>query len=85
MPSYKIVFTKQAEKDVKELTPRLKEKLKTILLNVIAVDPFAGKKLLGELSGSYSYRLSYKDRIVYDIDKLKKIITILRAKTHYGE
>ena len=61
---WEIRFTRQAQKDVEQLPPRLKAKLRDILVEVIAQNPYEGKKLLGDLSGSYSYRLSYKDRIV---------------------
>lgn len=82
--AYRIFFTKQAQKDVAELSPKLKTKLKT-LLDALSTDPFMGKKLIGELRGSYSLRLSYKDRLVYSVDRDKKEIYIERAKTHYGE
>lgn len=80
-----IRFTRQAKKDVDLLPPKLKDKLRDILLEVIAVDPYEGKKLLGDLSGSYSYRLTYKDRIVYSLDEARRVIYIERARTHYGE
>lgn len=83
--AYTIRFTRQAQKDVDELTPKLREKLRRILLDVVGIEPYSGKKLVGELGGSYSYRLSYKDRIVYSIDPANKIVHIERAKTHYGE
>jgi mRNA-degrading endonuclease RelE of RelBE toxin-antitoxin system len=85
MKPYKILFTKQAKKDVNSLTPKLKKKLREILTNLIAVDPFVGKKLLGELEGNYSYRLSLKDRIIYSVDKKKHTIYIKRTRTHYGD
>ncbi len=85
MKRYEIVFTKQAKKDVDLLMPKLKQKLKSILENVIAVDPYAGKKLVGELAGYYSYRLSYQDRIVYQIEAHKIRVIILRVRTHYGD
>ena len=44
------------------LTPKLRSKLRDILVHVIAQNPHEGKKLLGDLVGSYSYRLTYKDR-----------------------
>jgi mRNA interferase RelE/StbE len=68
-----------------KLTPKLKTKLRSILLNVIAVDPFVGKKLIGDLTGFYSYRLTYKDRIIYSIDTTAQIVYIHRTKTHYGQ
>lgn len=85
MESYQIFFTKQAVKDIKFLTPKLKDKLKKILNGVITKEPYLGKKLLGELEGNYSYRLNIKDRIIYSIDKKQKRIYIKRARTHYGD
>lgn len=82
---WEIRFTKQAKKDVEQLPPKLKDKLRDILLEVLALNPYEGKKLLGDLSGSYSYRLTYKDRIVYSLDEEHRIVYIERARTHYGE
>ena len=53
-------------------------------MEVIAKNPFEGKKLVGDLAGSYSYRLTYQDRIVYSVDKEKHIVYLERARTHYG-
>ncbi len=83
--SWEIRFTKQAKKDVDSLTPKLKSKLYDIVTNKLAIDPFEGKRLLGDLYGSYSLRLTYKDRIIYSIDQECKVVFIERAKTHYGD
>lgn len=82
---YEIRITRRAEKDILRLSPKSKKKLYDILTEVIAKDPFQGKKLIGDLKGHYSYRLSFQDRIVYSIDVDKRIIYIERAKTHYGD
>ena len=82
---YEILITRRAEKDVKRLTPKLRKKLLAILTEVIGQDPYQGKKLLGDLAGSYSYRLTYQDRIIYSIHRGKKTIFSERAATHYGE
>lgn len=82
---YQIRFSKQAEKDIRKLTPKLKIKLKDILRNRIAVDPTSGKALVGDLKGYYSVRLSYQDRIVYSIENEQLIVYVIRAKTHYGD
>ncbi len=82
---YEVRITRRAEKDIKKLTPPLKRKLQDILTEVIAQDPFQGKKLVGDLAGSYSCRLTYKDRIVYSIDTKNRIVYVERAATHYGE
>ena len=82
---YQIRVTHRAEKDIKKLTSQLKRKLYDILTEVIAHDPFQGKKLVGDLAGSYSCRLTYKDRIVYSIDTKNRSVYVERAATHYGE
>lgn len=81
---FEIQITRRAEKDIQKLSLKLKNKLYAILTEVIATDPYEGKKLLGDLEGSYSYRLNYRDRIVYSIDAKKKIVYLERARTHYG-
>ncbi len=82
---YEIRFTKEAVKDIKKLSPKLKSKLKEIVLNKISLEPYTGKKLIGDLSGFYSVRMSYKDRIIYSIDENKQVIFVHRTRTHYGE
>lgn len=82
---YSILITQQARKDIEKLSPKLKQKLKDILENVIGENPYDGKKLLGDLAGSYSLRLTLKDRIIYSIDEKNKVVYIERARTHYGE
>ena len=82
---WEIRFTNSAKKDVEQLPPKLKDKLRDILLEVLASNPYEGKRLLGDLSGSYSYRLTYKDRIVYSLDEKRRIIYIERARTRDGE
>jgi mRNA-degrading endonuclease RelE of RelBE toxin-antitoxin system len=83
--SYEIHVTRRAQKDIERLTPKLRDKLYDILSEVIAKNPFEGKKLIGDLEGSYSYRLSYQDRIVYSIDTKHRIVYLERARTHYGD
>ena len=82
---WEIRFTSQARKDVEKLSPKLRSKLRDILVEVLAVNPYEGKRLLGDLAGSYSYPLSYKDRIVYSLDETSRIVYVERARTHYGE
>ncbi len=63
----------------------MQDKLRDILIYALAQNPYQGKKLAGDLSGSYSYRLNYKDRIVYSISESEKTVYIERARTHYGD
>lgn len=83
---WEIRFTRQAKKDADRLlSPSLRAKLRDVLVEVLSVNPHEGKRLLGDLSGSYSYRLTYKDRIVYSLDEERRIVYVERARTHYGE
>lgn len=82
---YRIEITKQAQKDIVKLTPKLKNKFKDIIRHKISVSPESGKALLGDLKGYYSVRLSFQDRIVYRIENDRCVVVIIRAKTHYGE
>jgi mRNA-degrading endonuclease RelE of RelBE toxin-antitoxin system len=82
---YEIRFTKVAFKDVKNLSPKIQKKLKEIVSGQLAANPYIGKRLVGDLEGLFSLRLTLKDRIVYSVDEKNQIIYIHRAKTHYGE
>ena len=83
--SYQIRFTREAVKDVQKLPPKLKAKLKVILEQVIAVNPAAGKALVGDLTGFLSYRLTLRDRIVYTVSESEHTVYIHLTRTHYGE
>ena len=83
--SYAVKFSKQAQKDIQQFTPKLRDKAKEIIRNYISINPYKGKTLVGSMKGYYSVRLTYKDRIVYSIDDDLIVVFILRAKTHYGE
>ena len=82
---YEVRFTKEAEKDFHKLTPKLQQKLHEVLTESISRDPRCGKRLVGDLAGFFSYRLTFRDRIVYSVDDAAKIIFIHRTRTHYGE
>ena len=85
MQRYEIRVTRRAEKDIQKLSPKLKDRLYDVLTEVIAVNPFEGKKLIGDLAGSFSHRLTYQDRVIYSVDIKKKIVYLERARTHYGD
>ena len=82
---YEIRITRQARKDIDTLAPKLRRKLHDMLVHLIAEDPYEGKRLLGDLAGSYSVRLNLKDRVVYSVNEARKIVYIERARTHYGD
>ena len=87
MVKWKIVFTKQAQKDAKKLSGSgLKEKALAIL-EVLKNDPFQSpppfQKLTGDLRGAYSRRINIQHRLVYQVMKDKRTVKIIRMWTHY--
>lgn len=84
---WKVVFTKNAERN-KALLKRagLEERTKKIL-NVIRLNPFqtppSYEKLCGDLKNYYSRRINHQHRIVYQVDKDNKIVIIHAMWTHY--
>ena len=84
---WKLVYTKQAQKDsIKISSSGLKSKALEIL-KLIEEDPYQSppsyEKLIGDLSGAYSRRINIQHRIVYQIIEEKKIVKIIRMWTHY--
>lgn len=82
---WEIRFTKQAKKDIDLLSPELRKKLRELLVESVVKDPFIGKRLLGDLAGSYSVRLTFQDRVIYSLDEVNRVIYVERARTHYGQ
>jgi Txe/YoeB family toxin of toxin-antitoxin system len=85
--TWEIVFTKQAQKDAKKLASAgLKPKAQK-LLEVIRENPFQNpppyEKLIGDLAGAYSRRISIQHRLVYQVYQQERVIKILRFWTHY--
>lgn len=85
--AWKLIYTKQAQKDAKKLSDSgLKPKAQE-LLQLMAVDPFQNpprfEKLVGDLSGAYSRRINIQHRIVYQVLEEEQIVKILRLCTHY--
>ena len=85
--SWKIVYTKQAQKDAKKLASSgLKENAQE-LLPIIERDPRQNpppfEKLVGDLSDAYSRRINIQHRIVYQILETGQVVKVLRLWTHY--
>ena len=87
MVKWKLVYTKQAQKDAKKIkAAQLKEKAQSIL-NILEEDPFKKpppfEKIVGDLSGAYSRRINIQHRIVFQVLKEIKTVKIIRMWTHY--
>jgi Txe/YoeB family toxin of toxin-antitoxin system len=84
---WRVVFTKQAQKDAKKLaTAGLRSKAEK-LLDILRENPYKTpptfEKLLGDLSGAYSRRINIQHRLVYQILDNEKVVKVIRMWTHY--
>lgn len=95
---YRIVYDKQAIKDIKNLkSVRLDEKAKR-LMEVIRENPFQNpppfEALVGNLQGVYSRRINIQHRLVYQVyndpvevdgKNYAGTVKIIRMWTHYDK
>jgi Txe/YoeB family toxin of toxin-antitoxin system len=84
---WKIVFTKQAQKDAKKIAEAgLRPKVEA-LLNILRENSYKTpppyEKLVGDLAGAYSRRINIQHRLVYQVIDEQKVVKILRMWTHY--
>ena len=87
MVKWRLVYTKQAQKDAKKLAEAgLKEKA-VALLQILEIDPFQTpppyEKLVGDLSGAYSRRINIHHRLVYQVYAEERTVKVIRLWTHY--
>ncbi len=85
--SWRLVYTKQANRDAKKLTASALRAKAEESLEILRVNPFQNpppyEKLVGDLAGMYSRRINIQHRLVYQIIEQEKCIKILRMWTHY--
>jgi Txe/YoeB family toxin of toxin-antitoxin system len=84
---WKLVFTKQAQKDARKLAAAgLKQKAEG-LLDILRDNPLQNpppfEKLIGDLSGAYSRRINIQHRLVYEVREKERTVKIIRLWTHY--
>ena len=85
--SWQVVFTKQAQKDARNLASAgLKEKASS-LLTILSINPFQTpptfEKLVGDLAGAYSRRINIQHRLVYQVLESDRTVKVIRMWTHY--
>lgn len=82
---WKVVLTKQANKDAKKLTAAGLKSQTEALLAILADNPYQppSEKLKGDLSGYYSRRINIQHRLIYQIMSDEKIVKVLRMWSHY--
>jgi toxin YoeB len=87
MVKWKIVFTKQAQRDARKIAAAGLRPKAQKLLDILSENPFQTpppyEKLIGDLSGAYSRRINIQHRLVYQILRDIKTVKVIRMWTHY--
>ena len=87
MVTWKIVYTKQAQKDAKKITQSGLKYKAQMLLDILKENPLQNppsyEKLVGDLAGAYSRRINIQHRLVYQLYEKEKIVKVIRMWTHY--
>jgi toxin YoeB len=85
--SWRLVFTKQAQKDAKKLSSAGLRPKAEALLEVLRKNPLQNpppyEKLVGDLLGAYSRRINIQHRLVYQVLTAEKTVKVIRLWTHY--
>lgn len=84
---WKLVYTKQAQKDAKKLVSSgLKPKAEKLLI-LLQENPYQTyppfEKLVGDFEGAYSRRINIQHRLVYQVLDEIQTVKIIRMWTHY--
>lgn len=85
--SYRLIFTKQAQRDAKKikgssLAGKVKELLQIVQGNPLQ-NPPPFEALRGDLSGAYSRRINIQHRLVYQVLEAENVVKVLRMWSHY--
>jgi toxin YoeB len=87
MVKWRIVYTRQAQKDAKKIAAVGLRQKADKLLEILSKNPFQTppryEKLLGDLSGAYSRRINIQHRLVYQVLEEIRIVKVIRMWTHY--
>lgn len=84
---WRVVFTRQAQKDAKKLASSNLRPKAEALLELLRKDPLANpppfEKLVGDLAGAFSRRINIQHRLVYQVLAEERTVKVLRMWTHY--
>jgi Txe/YoeB family toxin of toxin-antitoxin system len=85
--AWRVVFTKQAQKDARKLAAAGLRTRAEKLLKLLAANPFGRpppfEKLVGDLAGAFSRRITIQHRLVYQVLEKERVVKVLRMWTHY--
>lgn len=89
MVKWRLVYTKAAEKDAREIARGGLQSKAEKLLAIVESNPYQNpppyERLLGDLEGAYSRRINIQQRLVYQVLDKERAVKILRLWTHYEQ
>lgn len=87
MVKWRLVYTRQAQKDASKLAAAGLKEQAAALLEIVEANPFQTpppyEKLIGDLAGAYSRRINIHHRLVYQVLEEEHIVKVIRLWSHY--
>lgn len=77
--NYKLVFDAKVIKDLKKIDQTWQKKIIEAIKNKLIKDPFQGKRLVGELSPYYRFRVG-DYRVIYEVVEQDILITVIKIR-----
>jgi len=85
--SWRLVYTRAAQRDAKLLSAAGLKSKAAALLDVLAENPYQSpppfEKLVGDLEGAYSRRINIHHRLVYQVIENERVVKVVRMWSHY--
>ncbi len=87
MVTWRLVFTKQAQRDAKKIARSGLKPQAQRLLDLLRKDPYQFpppfERLVGDLAGACSRRINIQHRLVYQVLDDVRTVKVIRMWTHY--
>ena len=87
MVTWRLVFTRQAQRDAKKIARSGLKPQVQHLLELLREDPYQSpppfEKLVGDLAGACSRRINIQHRLVYQVLDDVMTVKVIRMWTHY--
>lgn len=77
--AYKLLFDDKIAKDLKGIDKTWQRRILDTIRDKLISDPYAGRKLVGELSPDYQLRIG-DYRVIYEIHDDQLIVTVIHIR-----
>lgn len=76
---YKLLFDEEVVKDLRKIDKTQQSKILSVIKLKLIENPYVGKKLIGDLSPLYRYRVG-NYRIIYDVVEKEVVVVVIKIK-----